>query len=429
VSPLLILFLAALACNAPFLISAPSPQPGEGLIAILGGDGNLYVLDPADPSPVAVTTDARPEVRNGEPIVLYRSPAWSPDGQKLAFATIRAGDDGGGYALLVSEPAAGPPGDLREIFSSEAEAPFYLYWAPDSASLTFLTSTPSGSDLMLRQAFPDGLDARLLDTGQPYYWNWAPDAARILVHVGGSQLVNPEAGFKLLDPGGGEKEILPLAAGTFQAPARSPDGESFLAVVRAQGPADTLARFDRDGTRLETLIEVHGHTAFSWSPSGERVAVLETSLGTAPFGSLSVLDTGTWEAAWRGSDAHNIAYFWSPDGEQLAYFHLPAGESFDALARPARQDAGGLLSLSVLEIETGRIRQVARFNPTPAFLEVLPFFDQYHHSMTIWSPDGERLVFTSLEDGGDESAWIVLADGSAAPEWIAGGSLAIWSWR
>ena len=423
------LALAALACSAPFLLPEPTPPTGRGLIAYLGPDGNVYVFDPLTPQPIPITTDAQTELGEDNAIILYRYPAWSPDGRTLAFVTLQAGTERDGAALLISEPGSSAPTELKEIFFSEGETPFYLYWAPDSASLTFLASSARSPNLQFRQAFPDGAEARLLDTGQPYYWHWSPDAAQILVHVGGSLQDNPEAHLSLLQPAAGQTRSLGPAPARFQAPAWAPDGESFLAVSGRAGAPDELVRFDRDGNPLDVLMEVEEQTLFTWSPDGSRIAVRPSTPSVVLFGPLLVLDAQTGEIAWQSVNDLILAYFWSPDGKRLAFFHLEGEEGFEALARPRRQDGAGLLTLSVLEIEGGQVRRLAQFEPTPDFLEIVPFIDQYHHSLTIWSPDSAQLVFTGVDEDGIDIIWLVPADGAEPPRRMFEGSLAIWSWR
>ncbi len=433
------LALAALACTtfirpeptpAPAIAPTPEPTPrfSRGLVAYLGPDGNLYVFDPEDSAqPVAVTDDAQPQLGAGQEIVLYRYPAWSPDGRFLAFVAIRAGSEGDGTALLVAEPGTATPMDHQEIFFSRSETPFYLYWAPDSASVTFLGSAARSASLLMRQAFLDGRAARLLDTGQPYYWHWSPDSARILVHEGGSRETNPEARLSLLTAEDGESVDFSIPPDQFQAPAWGPDGESFLAVVQQAEAGPALARFSQDGALLDTLLEVDGPAAFSASPDGTRIAVHLKPPGGSVIGSLVVLEAGSGQTVWTRFERDVLAYFWAPDGEQLAFFHLES-QGLDALASTQTQEGGALLHLSVVRVSTGSILELARFEPTRDFLELIPFNDQYHHSLTIWAPDSSHLVYTGQDERGEDVVWLVPSDGSAPPKWMFEGSLAIWSW-
>ena len=438
--PLLVLLLAVLACALPLAPGpAPAPEPTSapdptsvsppgadlGRIAYIGTDGNIYTLSPDAPDPRPVTTDAIRQFGENANVVVYRHPTWSPDGRLLAFVRIRVGSEADGNSLL----AAGVSPEPQEIFFSQSESPFYLYWAPDSASIAFLTSSLQTTTLALRQATLDGADSRILDTGQPYYWHWSPDAARILIHIGGSHAANPDAVLGLMEPVSRDTTEFDLLPGSFQAPAWAPDGESFLALVEADGGVSELARFDPTGTRIETFLESDSLTFFTWSPDGDFIAVHPKSPQSIVLGPLLVLDAPSGDPAWASLDRNVLAYFWSPDGNQLAYFHLQSDDGVEALARPARQDGEGQLSLSVVDIATGRTRLLARFTPTNEFVEIIPFFDQHHHSMTIWSPDSTHLVYTAASEDGDPVVWVVPADGSAPPKWMAEGVLAVWSFK
>ena len=71
---------------------------------------------------------------------------------------------------------------------------------------------------------------------------------------------------------------------------------------------------------------------------------------------------------------------------------------------------------------------MAVFNPTDAFLQVLPFYDQYQRSGTIWSPDSRNLVLSDVDADGNNGIYVVGADGSQYHK-IADGDVAFWSWK
>src|ERR1041384_1428718 len=54
-----------------------------GLIAYIGADNNIYIVDQSGKNPVQVTDDARADAKG---YLIYSVPAWSPDSQSLAFA-------------------------------------------------------------------------------------------------------------------------------------------------------------------------------------------------------------------------------------------------------------------------------------------------------------------------------------------------------
>jgi hypothetical protein len=72
---------------------------------------------------------------------------------------------------------------------------------------------------------------------------------------------------------------------------------------------------------------------------------------------------------------------------------------------------------------------VAEFQPNQQLLTILPTFDQYHRSATIWSPDSAYLVLSAMTQEGAPGIWVVPASGQLPPRFITPGILAFWSWR
>jgi len=72
---------------------------------------------------------------------------------------------------------------------------------------------------------------------------------------------------------------------------------------------------------------------------------------------------------------------------------------------------------------------VATFTPSDRFLDVIPYFDQYNQSLTIWSPDSTNLVISAYRSDGVPCVWVVNASGHLTPRFIDTGWMGFWSWK
>jgi TolB protein len=414
---------AALTRGAPTEPPTISEPPSNGLIAYLGTDGNIYTIDETGQNPIPITQDAKPQFADNS-VRVYQHLTWSHNGRYLAFAALELIDGEQTSRILVTDRETGK---LTEIFSNEEEGPFYLYWSPDNETISFLTSAPNTVGLNLRLAFLNGEESRVADTGQPYYWMWSPDGKEIFVHKGGSTSANPNARLATFFSENGKTQTFQLPPGNFQAPGWSPNGEHLLAALEKDDER-ILTLLDRNGTTVENLTDFSATIAFSWSPNGEQIAIRPTTLDSGGFyGPLTILTADNPATLQITPEDTVMAYFWAPDSQQIAYFTLDTSSGIDALISAQTQQMF-TLALHVMDIQTGATRRLTTFEPTDAFLSILPFFDQYHHSHTIWSPDSTQLVYTALSGENDSSVWVAQADGSL-PVQIANGTLAFWSWK
>jgi hypothetical protein len=87
------------------------------------------------------------------------------------------------------------------------------------------------------------------------------------------------------------------------------------------------------------------------------------------------------------------------------------------------------VELNVLNVTSGESRNLFTYPPTQQFLSILPYFDQYHQSVTIWSPDNNNLVLSFLGQSGSPGIAVVAASGNLEPRMLAQGYLAFWSWK
>ncbi len=395
----------------------------SGLIAYVGVDGNVYTIDQAGGNQAALTDNAHLSGAGGR-FLVYQHLAWSPDSQKLSFVGVSGAS---GSVEKVNILVADPAGEkLVEAFSSDTEAPFYLYWAPDSERIGFLSSSALGEGIMLQVAEAGGGETRPVDSGEPYYWQWSPDSDQMLIHEGGAV----EGRLSILTLGSSiDERRFPFEPSFFQAPAWSPDGrELLLAVQRGEGPG-SLILADRFGAVKQELTSFENGVAFAWSPDGEKVAYIANSdlAQFALFGQLAVIDLSDSEAVIQPEEKLVEAFFWSPDSKKVAYFTPVLVEGQPG---PDGQTENVVLqALHILDLETGKAGRVTVFRPTEPFLRVFPYFDQYHHSLTIWSPDSRYLVISSYDKEGDPGIWVIPASGKRGPRFVAAGEVGFWSWK
>ena len=423
-----VVWLAALLLAAGGCLLSGS-ESGSGLIVYIGTDDNIYTIDKFGENMQAVTSDSQSIPDAGESRV-YQQPTWSPDSKRVAFIqTGRRGDGTQTAALFTSKPDGG---DLVEVFSSEDQFPFYLYWSPDSQQLSFLTTGGSESGLVLYMVPPQGGEAQVLGIDQPFYWDWSPDSHSILIHTGGTTLFNPNARLALLSLDGELTETeLQLQPLTFQAPAWSPDGEKFLLAAESENEGSGLLLTDTNGEVLSVLSPVDDSIAFSWSPDGDWVAYIsEDNRGSEDtYRTLVYLDPDQAEESQSVEHDLVFAFFWSPDSRKIAYFvpriNIPSGQEVSLQA----QDQRFSLELHVLDVETGNSQRLIEFTPTEDFLNILPFFDQYQRSATIWSPDSKDLVISAIDQDGEHGIYAVEVSENSEARRLASGQLAFWSWK
>ncbi len=284
---------------------------------------------------------------------------------------------------------------------------------------------------MILQSIPSqGGDRTILDTGSPYYWSWAPNGHVMIVHAGGTAASAPEhIAFLNVDSSTVTEQGLDATPASFQAPAWSPDG-NHIALARTSDKENQVIVTDTTGENAKKVGTFNNKTAFAWSPDSSRLAYIdgEQALNAGTFGALHVIDLGSSKEVVK--DGNIIAFFWSPSGQEIAYFILQQANSDSSGGSGSAQTTPQyLLQLNVLDVTTGENRELFTYQPTQQFLSVLPYFDQYHQSVTIWSPDNNNLVLSFLDSSGNPGIAVVAASGKLEPRILAQGYLAFWSWN
>ena len=400
----------------------------SGLISYIGSDGNMYVSDQAGGHLKKLTEDAVIPQSQSDPLLYYQYPTWSRDGSQLAFIGFKSDGTQTESTMMVANL---DDDSVNQIYKSKSEHPIYLNWSPDNTSLSFISTNVSGENMILQSIPAQGGDRTILDTGSPYYWSWAPDGHVMIVHAGGAAASAPEhIAFLHVDSSTVTEQGLDSTPAAFQAPAWSPDG-SHIALARGGDLQNEIVVTDAAGENAKRVGTFSNKTAFSWSSDSSRLAYIDgdQALSAGTFGPLRVVDLETSKETVK--DGNIIAFFWSPSGNEIAYFVLlqANADSSGSSGGSAQTTPQYALQLNVLDVTTGESRELFTYQPTQQFLSVLPYFDQYDQSVTIWSPDNNNLVLSFLDSSGKPGIAVVAASGKLEPRILAEGYLAFWSWR
>jgi TolB protein len=407
----------------------PNTGAPLGLIAYDGIDGNIYTIDRTGKQKTAITQDSNLTPNIVQEGRIYQYPTWAPDGRTLAFMGLTRTSQGVIEARLFTASSDGKK--LVEAFNSTDYTPFYLFWSPNSDYVTFLTSAVGQSDLVLYIAAAAGGDSKVIGTGQPFYWDWSPDNQTIIVHTGGSASQNPDARLSLYRLDGSiQKTELDLKPGAFQAPAWSPGGDEMALTTQTDAGAQQLLIAGRDGSIKRVLTQLSGPVAFAWSPKGDHLAYTtsDASDTSGMVKHLMLLDPTRPEGGKEVVQGVVVTFFWSPDSQKIAYFILNQGSPSGLTQNIAQTSPKADIKVFIFDLVSGDTRQVTAFVPTPSFVQVFPFFDQYQRSGTIWSPDSKYLVIAGVDDNGSPGIFVVDANGGQSQK-IADGDLAFWAWK
>ncbi len=408
----------------------PLLERKSGLIVYIGSDWNIYTSDQAGKNITAYTKDAVIPKNATDPFRYYVYPTWSPDGGSIGFVGVSGQGTNTSADLYIANVKDTP----KKVFSSNTEHPFYLYWSPDNTNLGFLSSTSDGQSMILQSVSSESKDRTVIDTGSPYYWSWAPDGKTMIVHTGSAQSSAPEHLAFLKLGSDITEDGLDASPASFQAPAWSPDGSHILMTRLSDQKKNEIVVTDGKGKYEKSIGSFDLNTGFSWSNHSDMVAYIEgkKTIGAGVLGTLHVLDLETSKELFKDEQEDVFAFFWSPNDQKLAYF-IPKlvdssstsnGQS-DSNSQPAQQQL--VLTLKVADVNTGESKELFTFQPTEQFAAILPYFDQYNQSATIWSPDNNNLVLSFIANDGTSGIAVVAASGQLEPRLLTQGYLAFWS--
>ncbi len=197
-----------------------------------------------------------------EPII---SPAWSPDGSRIAYVSFENKKP----VIYVHSLATGKR-SVAANFKGSNSAPA---WSPDGRRLAMVLTKEGGSQLFTVNADGSGLQRLMRSPGidtEPYY---SPDGRFIYFTSdrGGSPQIYR------IPSGGGNAERLTFEGSYNVTPRISPDGRTMAFISRRDG-GFRLAAMDLASRQVQILTDSQKDESPSFAPNG-RMILLATEMG------------------------------------------------------------------------------------------------------------------------------------------------------
>jgi TolB protein len=235
----------------------------------------------------------------GPPDLLFVS---TRDGDYALFGAAR---DGSAQRRLTAE--RGDPSTPTGLFFQVTPA-----WSPDGTRIAFSSSRDGAAHLFVMQADGTGT-ARLTSSKQDdQHPSWSPDGAFVVFAREGAIFRVPAAG--------GAVRRLGKAPGSAANPAYSPDGASIAYDYRQPGSSvREIQVMSADGSgirRLTRLGELSSSPA--WSPDGERI-VFQSNARSGNYEIFSIGANGAGLERETISTIDSIQPSWSADGTLLTF--------------------------------------------------------------------------------------------------------------
>jgi Tol biopolymer transport system component len=255
--------------------SSDSGDIGVDVVAVTARNGKIAFIRSTGPgAPPAIwvmNDDGSGQVKVAE-TTQGSSPAWSPDGTRLAFQDV-----GGIYTIN-----ADGTGETRLAGTSNDEG--WPAWSPDGTKLAFRSLTAGG----IVVANVDGTGRRTVTKGDGASPAWSPDGRRIAYSkLGHIYVVNVD---------GTAEKRLATTDGFEDSPTWSPDGRQI-----AFRSKSTISVVELDGGRARALASPGGTGLVN--PEGKGANKLAISRG----------DPSTPQ--------------WSPDGTKIVFAVYQSGEA------------------------------------------------------------------------------------------------------
>ncbi|HEV3202672.1 MAG TPA: hypothetical protein VGZ73_32485 [Bryobacteraceae bacterium] len=351
-------------------------SPDGKRIAVIKEDppnesADLFILDVDTGASTRLTTSAKTEFVMG--------PVWSPDSKRIAYTTIRSGQEG------IYLRAANGQGAEEQVYKNPGAFLNLSDWSADGRFLAFAKSDLKGGNLYtLPLTGNEHNPAEVLHSElRMFAPRFSPDG-RYLAYVVLDQANKAEVFVRPVDSAAGAgpwqisdgasspaswrrdgkalfyvardqsvmiSEVSTSPAFTFKKPEVlyhqqsavpdriayiSADGDRFVVLPRPRGPQlQQITIFNREGQVVKKVGEPGRYSAPSFSPDATRLLLTKNDLKTSQQ-DLWTIDIASGKSTQITNDTFpRFAAMWSPDGRHILYSSMRNNGDFGIYRRAA----------------------------------------------------------------------------------------------
>lgn len=203
------------------------------------------------------------------------SPAWSPDGKKIAYVSF----EGKNSAIYVQDILTGKR-ERVSAFEGINSAPA---WSPEGSRLAMTLSKDGNTEIYIMSLFSKTLHRMTKHGGIDTEPSWSPDGKKIAFtsdRSGGPQIYE-------MDVRGGQPKRVSFEGSYNTRPNYSPDGKS-IALVHAVNGAYRIGLLDLGSGYITTLTDAKLDESPSFAPNGGMIIYATSGVRGTQLAAVSI---------------------------------------------------------------------------------------------------------------------------------------------